>query len=1304
MRRVVSIIVFLLSSIAAAGEGTYRFTHFNTANSAISYDGVSKVMQDSRGYIWIGTFDGLNRFDGLHFNSWRKDALGLPSDFIHTIVEDTEGNLWIGTDAGCARYLWQEDRFEPFDVVSDKGTTIRNKVTSIYLDKGGNVWFLANYQGIFRYSPADGLLRNWEGNRDKEPEYSPDNLSISFRRMVEDGEGGFWLSRYHKGLFHSDTSFVCVEPLRPEGSPSFYDGDEIEQLFFVDSSLIVVSNLHGVSRYDPASRRAEELFPRPEGISIVDAFLEKERFVWMATTDGVWRFDLLRERDALCLRSDPADRLSIAGRYVFTCFVDRNSGLWVGTKDGGLNFSGVPQNLIEKLYLCQGVPLEGTIISGISWDGGDALWISGENAPLMRYSIGSRQLERVDLPGLPFPRTFTCWDNGRLWIGTHDGLFRYNPSSGMLEDKGTLMREGATDPRVYLAYLSEGGELFFANTLGLYRYMREEDRFRQVPELDGVFVTSLADAPGGRYWVSSYAVGLFEWDPAEAKVVRRFRQGDGSGLPTDKISSLLTDSGGHLWVVGFNGGFARLDGNKFTVFDKKSVPDLPSDNYFNAVEDADGTLWLSSDKGLVQFNPSDLSVRVFNGTRGLLDGKLSRSLIRLPSGDIFAGSDNGLVRFNPQAMDGDDTPPRIIVTRMRIGGGALPGNADLRNSVVLRPGQNSFGFNFSLMDLTLPAGGRMMCFLEGYDRHWRDISVSRTVYYFNVPPGKYRLRMRSSSSGKVWAEGHPPIAIVVQSRFFASAAGISLILLLFLLMASLVFWRVERRRNARAREKEEEYRRKTDAELLRSKMDFFSHIVHEIKTPLTLIGTPLQSVMAKDSLDDEARRDLSVMKSNTDYLTGLVNELLEFSRVERKGYILNCEPVNLASELENTVFNYTESARLKGIALNLKGISEAIWVNADRPALGKMLNNLLINALKYAEHSIDIQLSLHGGDRVQVEVANDGVSIPPELRESVFLPFVRHDGGSEGFGIGLPLARSLARMHGGDIELLDAERTVFRLSLPAADVPVEEISEKGKSTMEHAENPVLLIAEDNAELLEFLRRKMEEDYVVLVARRGDDALELLQMNSPDVVVADITMPGIDGLELCRCVRSDDENSHIPIIILSARTSVESKIQAMEAGADLYIEKPFDLEYLRTSVRNIVERRNLMRKAISSGLGNADISMFGLPKRDEEFFRTFDGFITENIGNSELSNDMIADALCMSQSSMIRKIRKMLDTSPSNYIRQKRLTAAAKMLRDKHGNNVTDICYAVGFTNASYFAKCFKEMYGMTPSDYAALEK
>ncbi|MGN0188806.1 MAG: response regulator, partial [Candidatus Cryptobacteroides sp.] len=506
--------------------------------------------------------------------------------------------------------------------------------------------------------------------------------------------------------------------------------------------------------------------------------------------------------------------------------------------------------------------------------------------------------------------------------------------------------------------------------------------------------------------------------------------------------------------------------------------------------------------------------------------------------------------------------------------------------------------------------------------------------------------------------------------------------------------------------REEEYRKTTDEEMMQDKMNFFSHVVHEIKTPLTLIRTPLQSVIAKDTMDDETRHDLKVMQSNTDYLTRLVNELLEFVRIERSGYVLNCEAIELVDTINSLIFNYSETAAVHNLKIVTDALENRIWVSADRSALGKILNNILINALKYADSLIRIRIGRDSGGSAIVDISNDGDLIPPEAREEIFKPFVQcHQSpsrASSGVGIGLSLAKSLARMHSGDLELLDSgDLTTFRLTIPTIVEPADESGDESQDGGTDNSKPLLLLVDDYNDLREFMTRKLSCQYNVLSVSEAQAAIRALRENNVDLMITDITMPGTDGLQLCRFIRSDVELSHLPIIILSARTSVESKIEAMSSGADLYIEKPFDMEYLKSSIRNILERRALMRKALNSGAGDVDITVFGLPKRDEEFFRMFDKLVSDNISDSELSNEFLAGQLCISVSTMIRKIRKLLNTSPNNYIRNKRLSLAAKMIRDSHGNNITEICYSVGFTNVSYFAKCFKEQYGVTPSEWAA---
>jgi CheY-like chemotaxis protein len=448
------------------------------------------------------------------------------------------------------------------------------------------------------------------------------------------------------------------------------------------------------------------------------------------------------------------------------------------------------------------------------------------------------------------------------------------------------------------------------------------------------------------------------------------------------------------------------------------------------------------------------------------------------------------------------------------------------------------------------------------------------------------------------------------------------------------------------------------------------------------------------------------MNNSAGYLTKLVNELLDYIRIEKMGFALKCEDVNIVEKLRSTMFNFSDTIRNNNLRLEFtSGLDNAI-VSADIAALDKILNNLILNAVKYAESLIEIHIDSKDNEMVIIRFENDGAGIPTEYRDEVFKPFVQyhknHNTHKSGVGIGLPLAKNLAKMHLGDLVLDDGEQTCFILTLPlksteALNREIPENSIQETST----DRETVLIADDNREFREYLASKLGGSYRTICVSDGKSAYEVMKEENIDIMISDISMPEINGLELCQTVRKDIELSHIPIIIISARVSIESKIQAMEAGADLYIEKPFDLEYMRSSVKNILDKRSLMKSAFGSGLVKTDINMFGLPKKDEEFFTKFDSIIRENLGNNDFSNEALARLLNMSESTMLRKIKKLLNTSPNNYIKTVRLSVAADMLKDSHGNNISEICYTVGFSSVSYFAKCFREQYGMSPSEWCS---
>lgn len=1306
--RFVVLLLFMLffADAVAQERQAWQFTRISTLNSELSYDTVRKIISDRRGYVWIGTAKGLNRYDGSRFKVWYKEDMGLGSDFVTALAEDAYGNIWVGTQKGAAMYDFQADAFIPLDKPSSDGTIVTDQVNNIVCEPSGKVWMTANNQGCFSVDPQTGELRSYQFDRNGV------KVPTTFRRYAISENGDFWIARYHDNLYRSDTTLTRLSPVELVNGPDYFKGDEIEALFFSKTDpelLYVASTKKGLNAIDTRTLSVNHIWSLPKEVVLTDALLQDDRWFWISTTTGLYRYDMQEGRSMRLTHSD--DRFSISASYIFTTHVDKYGGLWVGTKDGGVSWRGNGQRYFEKVYSCGDISLDSKRISGFAYDGKGTMYLSTEQGGGFAYSLETGLLKPIK--GLPFPMTycFPCYDDGHLWLGSLNGLWKVDLASGAVRWYGVLKRSsGVSDPRVYTVYKASNGDLYAGTTLGMFRYDRRSDTFLSIDSMNGIFVTGFADDSFGNLWVSTYKDGLYCLNQATDEVLRQYTAAS-AGLPDDKICSVLVDKAGTVWVVGFSSGFARLDKKQstFKAYDMKYLPGLPTNVFFRAVEDGLGNIWLSSDKGLVEFNPHTEGIRIFTETDGILDDKFTNSAAITPDGEIFMGSDNGFIRFNPAGMSSDTGPKAVAVTEMRIGdelvspsadGSPLECNVDLCDQVRLSHDQNSFGFSFAMPGDFSSTECRAQCMLEGHDQQWRDISAKKSLFWYNVPAGTYSLLLRSAGSKGPWEEAHSPITIIVEPEFFASIPGLMLILLVLLGMAVVVF-RMLARRSERMKEAENvEYRKAKEQELFYEKINFFSHVIHEIKTPLTLIRTPLQSVMDKRKDDEDIIHDLKVIDNNTDYLAQLVNELLDFVRVERNGMSLNCIPVDLVERLEYLIFNYSDTAKNKNIKISFNAHEPNVWVSADVPALNKILNNVLLNAVKYADTFIDIILT-SDGQTVRCEFRNDGNVIDTEHREAIFQPFVQAGNSDKGFGIGLSLARSLSRMHSGDLVLEDGQQTCFVLTLPQIEVTatVEDEAENQMEESQSEAKPLVLVVDDNSDMRDFLCRKLEPYYEVVTASNGQEALALLSERNVDLMISDISMPHMNGLDLCRTVRENIEISHLPIVILSARSSVESKIEAMKAGADLYIEKPFVLEYLLTSVHNMMERRQLMKKAFSTGVANVDIDMFGLPKRDEEFLRKFDEIIIANLSNADLSNDLLASELCISESTLIRKIRKLLNTSTSSYIRIKRLNVAAQMLLDAGGNNVTDICYTVGFSNLSYFSKCFKEHFGCAPSDY-----
>ena len=642
------------------------------------------------------------------------------------------------------------------------------------------------------------------------------------------------------------------------------------------------------------------------------------------------------------------------------------------------------------------------------------------------------------------------------------------------------------------------------------------------------------------------------------------------------------------------------------------------------------------------------------------------------------------------------------------------------DELVLQPDQNSFSFRVAALDFQAPRMNQIMYKLDGFDDEWLPVGESPVVSYSNLWYGNYTFRVKASNSDGVWNENEVSLIVRILPPFYLTIWAYCVYVLLIIGCSLYAVWYFKQRSNYKHRRQMEKFEQEKEREIYHAKIDFFTNVAHEIRTPLTLIKGPLENIILKKKVDAETREDLNIMKQNTERLLNLTNQLLDFRKTESQGFRLNFAKCNITEVLKETHLRFTSLAKQKGLEFTLQLPETDFYAHVNQEAFTKIISNLLNNAVKYSEHYIHVSLEVTEGDEsnvFRIRTVNDGVIIPREMREEIFQPFVRfnerEDGKvTTGTGIGLALSRSLAELHQGTLAMGEEENSnTFCLTLPivqdmtitltpetkAEPEPVSEVPVEVEQGEKKDNRPTVLVVEDNPDMRAFVVRQLSKEYGVLSAVNGAEALKMLDGNYVNLVVSDVVMPVMDGFELCKTIKSDLNYSHIPVILLTAKTNIQSKIEGMELGADAYIEKPFSVEYLQACASNLIQNREKLRRTFAQSPFVAANTM-ALTKADEDFIKRLNEVILANLNNPEFSMDDIADSLNMSRSNFYRKIKGVLDLSPNEYLRLERLKKAAQLLKEGEGR-VTEICYMVGFNSPSYFAKCFQKQFGVLPKDF-----
>lgn len=1041
MRRILRIVWFFLLFQQQAFSQPYYFKHYQV-EGGLSNNAVICSMQDSKGFMWFGTRDGLNRFDGYSFKVFRRDArdsLKIGNNYIHSLFEDSAGNIWVGTDQGIYIYDPQTESFAAFEYNRTQ------EILNICDDIHGNIWYTANFL-LIKYNPHTRAIRSYE----KEGLNGIESLTTS-----KDGLWmGFWDGRVEhlnaNGNERRSYDVFAHSPKARAKSISSLLWDEQKKLLWIGTSK------QGVKVFRADYEEYQDLLGQNdlgEDLFIRDILKVGDQQYWFASESGVYIYDD-QQKQFTHLNKQDNNPWALSDNANYTLCKDTEGGVWVGSWFGGVSYYHKHNTFFEKFFPKRGESsLSASAVREIVNDKQGHLWIGTENGGLNRFSLENHQFDHFGafnnkdgLSGMNIHGLLVTGDT--LWIGTfHQGLNLLHIPTGKV-----IRRFYAADTPnsfgsnfIYTFLRLRSGEILVATDHGAYRYHAANNAFEQIKEFpDYIFYTSLFEDSEGTIWAGTWRDGLYYYNPhTQKKGLYKYTDKDLQSLPSNRITYIMEDSNGQIWIA-TEEGLCKFDRSS-ARFQRYHFSRLSNGTLVCAVlEDNIGQLWVSTSKGLVKFDPERGTTQVFKMANGLLSDQFNyNSAYKGRDGKLYFGTVKGLIRFDPTALPERTFVPPVYITGFQVYNNELEindENSPLRKAITftdtltLRYDQSSFSIDFAALRYTSPEMTEYAYKMEGLDPDWTYLQTNRKAYFTELTPGNYTFKVSTIDSKGTRMGKEAVLFVQILPPFWASITAYILYVVLVLMLIYYIANFYHKQLKERNRRKLEQLAHRKEEEMYRSKIEFFTQVAHEIRTPLTLIRGPMEKIIKQVNEVPLIRKNLLIMEKNTERLLQLSGQLLDFRKTEEQGFSLSYQSVDFLRFMKEQIERMRPTAEQQGIKLKMLLPKTSVWGTADLDALEKIVGNLLNNALKYAVQKIQIELNANT-EVVYIKVASDGEKIPHHLREKIFQPFYRLQSNkrSVGAGLGLALSRSLAELHGGILGLdgeTDENFNIFVLKLP----------------------------------------------------------------------------------------------------------------------------------------------------------------------------------------------------------------------------------------------------------------------------------
>ncbi|WP_405381980.1 two-component regulator propeller domain-containing protein [Maribacter sp. LLG6340-A2] len=1385
VRYIISLFCCILVLKAAAQNNTNTYNFF-TIDEGIPKSAITEIVQDQHGLIWIATYgEGLYQYNGTDLKAYKhqvNDTTTIQSSIVNTLFIDSNKQLWIGTDEGLSRYNSTFDNFTRIKLISNKADQKKTQVYSLGEDNSGTIYVGTPTLGLYMVNPNTFSV-------EKLQEQPGHKISKSVINALVPLPNGNMLIGSNLGLFAYDKKQNKLQQkkfLTKNGNQRITNAiqslliEENGDLLigtFKDGLIKVKQEANGyftIENFDFTDKR------------IFDIKALKNNTILCATeNDGLFLIDKLGNPQHN-YKYNKSEYNSIRSNSIWSVFIDNQERIWLGYYNKGI---GVHDKLYDKFENLQSLPysqnsLQSPSVTGIVQSGDNTLYIAMDGGGIDKYNPVTNQFYHLSDSKSSGYKGFDNLDVQTLFLDSQENLWAGTWSSGI--------------------YFLPKGERTFIN------YNIETTH----GGLTSNSITSFAEDSKGTIWIATFFGGLHSFDPKTREIKNHTNTSFNSSLGIEgHIRTLMVDHTDNIWIGGPNGLVRTNGSNKDNTLQTvllnsvlaknqnltgninvralyedeanyiwvgtygkglcKINPEVNEivwygkddglliENISSIIEDNNHNIWVSGETGLAMLNTSTDQFLNYNREDGLLANNFNfNAVTKDRNGLLYFGNYEGIDYFHPDNIVQNETKPKVYFTDLKLFNKSVSPTAKdspISKSIneveqlTLKPNQFVFTLEFAAINFTRANNNEYAYYLEGFEDNWNYVGNTRTATYTNLSPGDYIFHVKASNNDGIWTESPLSLPITVLAPWWATKWAIFGYLILTIGFALLLNWFLHKRIEERRMIKFERAQRQQEELLNEKKIQFFTNISHEFRTPLTLIINPIMDIVENGQykLNKGLKEKHRIIYRNAQRLKNLVDELMDFRKLNLNRLTLNASNINAYKFVQEISEHFEEEAFEKNILLSLETDDRDTDFWGDPGLLEKVIFNLLSNAFKATSENGVITVSVYKCkekisfplidevepiNALEITIEDTGTGISKEDIAHIFERFYQASNknqqyyGATGTGIGLELVQSFVQLHKGivNVESEEGQGTKFTLLFPlgkkhlkaseyttnktvdsipisTTEPQVEIDGKKGVTFLGlQKDKKTVLIVEDNIELRNYLKNKLRADYVVAEADNGHIGLQMALQGIPDIIITDIIMPQMDGFEFCTRIKADLKTSHIPVLMLTAKAMSSEKVKGIDAGADAYLTKPFEMKVLRSYLKRLIEsRQQFLENNINDK--NKITLLQNTTAIDKSFMEKVLDYVNENIGETDLNVEHLADDMSLSRSQLYRKIKAITGMTANELIRKIRLERAKQMI-ENGSESISEVGFNVGFSSPSYFSKCFKNEFGMLPTELKTISE